>query len=562
MYRPEGVLVVVLFLCSGISILTLSISVYRNKRSPLSRIFFFLGISGAFWVFSHLFELVSPGSFGTLLWGKLKYMGIATLPVFWLVFALQYTGRGRYVTWRSIALLLVVPIIVLFSLWTNSYHHLFYRELVIKELGGVTYFYSVFGPFFWLSAVYDYILVFSGVVLILYSLADLHRTYWKQATVIAVGVLIPLLGSILYVSGPSPDLDITPVLFLPASISLTFGVRNFHFLDAFLIGRKTVFQKISNAIFVLDQDRNVIDLNRAGEELAEETERYGDIIGRDVGDVFSEKFDFSEVIDSEGEAVTEFKLAKNGEERHFQAQIGPLRESGENQVGWIIIVRDVTEHEKTRERKDFLNNLLRQDLGGKYRTIQGYLQLLEEVDLPDEHREYLRRAVKAGGEADEILELAKKLEEIEEVGWVAERDISKIVEHVVEQISVSAEREEVEIVEAYPEAVAGVRGDYSLDVLFSQILKTRIRNPECSKIVIEVEEREENVSVSVEDDGEKLVDAIKNLFSGEVYRGGTAGVGGARYYMLRQIAEHNNADIEVRDSELGGARFEVHLQKA
>ncbi|KXA89831.1 hypothetical protein AKJ61_02065 [candidate division MSBL1 archaeon SCGC-AAA259B11] len=72
------------------------------------------------------------------------------------------------------------------------------------------------------------------------------------------------------------------------------------------------------------------------------------------------------------------------------------------------------QEKKAEVRKEFLNTLLRQDLRSKFQTIQGYLQLLDEVDLPDEHREYLRKAVKAGGEADEILELGRKLEEIGE----------------------------------------------------------------------------------------------------------------------------------------------------
>lgn len=65
-----------------------------------------------------------------------------------------------------------------------------------------------------------------------------------------------------------------------------------------------------------------------------------------------------------------------------------------------------------------------------------------------------------------------------------------------------------------------------------------------------------------EDGGEGLSEDIKKLFSGEAYIGGTTGAGGVRYYIIRKIAEHNNADIEVKDSKLGGARFEVYLKKA
>lgn len=42
----------------------------------------------------------------------------------------------------------------------------------------------------------------------------------------------------------------------------------------------------------------------------------------------------------------------------------------------------------------------------------------------------------------------------------------------------------------------------------------------------------------------------------------TTGAGGVRYYMLREIVGYNNAKKEVQDSKLGGARFEIYLQKA
>ncbi|KXB00527.1 hypothetical protein AKJ40_01235 [candidate division MSBL1 archaeon SCGC-AAA259M10] len=219
------------------------------------------------------------------------------------------------------------------------------------------------------------------------------------------------------------------------------------------------------------------------------------------------------------------------------------------------------QEKKAEVRKEFLNTLLRQDLRSKFQTIQGYLQLLDEVDLPDEHREYLRKAVKAGGEADEILELGRKLEEIEETEWVAEKHIVKVLVHVIEDISDLVERQGVEIEEDYPEGIGRVKGDYSLSTLFSQILKTRIRTAQCDKIKISTERKDGKLLVKVEDNGKRLPVDIKNLFKGEPYTGETTGAGGVRYYMLREIAKHNNAEIEVQDSELGGGKFNIYLQK-
>lgn len=217
--------------------------------------------------------------------------------------------------------------------------------------------------------------------------------------------------------------------------------------------------------------------------------------------------------------------------------------------------------EEVKERKNFLNTLLRQDLESKNRTIQGYLQLLQGIDLPEESGERLKKAMKAGREAGEILRLAKELSEIESTEWRTEKDICKVLEHAIEDVSELAKERDVKIEEDCPEDIGKAEGDHSMNTLFSQILKTRIQTSGCDVIRVSGEDRNGEMVLKFEDNGRRLSEDVKNLFSGASYTGDTSGSGGVRYYMLREIAEHNNAEIRVKNSELGGARFDVHLQR-
>ncbi len=252
---------------------------------------------------------------------------------------------------------------------------------------------------------------------------------------------------------------------------------------------------------------------------------------------------------------------KNGETHYIEINATVIEEKGEP-IGTIGIARDVTKLKKSQERREFLQTLLRQDLRSKNRTMQGFMQLIdEETSLSEKHKGYLKRAIKAGREIDEILELAKKLEEIEESDWSTEKNIVKVLNHVTEDISGLVEEEGVEIEKDYPEEVLKVKGDYSLNTLLSQILVTRTRLSQCQKIKIDIIEQDQEILLKFEDDGKSLPEDIKRLFSGEVYTGDTTGAGGVRYYMLREIAEHNHYDIEVSDSEFGGALMEVKIKE-
>ncbi len=229
----------------------------------------------------------------------------------------------------------------------------------------------------------------------------------------------------------------------------------------------------------------------------------------------------------------------------------------------FAFAKDITGLKKAKKRNDFLNTLLRQDLGAQYQIVQGYLQLLkDELDISKKHEEYLEKSIKSSKKADEILTLAKKLEEIEETDWTDEKDITKDMNSAIENISDLIEEKGIEIEKDYPKNISKVRGDYSLNTLLTHLLITRIQLGKCNRIRIVAEKKEENILLRIEDDGKQLPKEVKKIFTGEIYTGETSGIGGVRYYMLREIAKHNKAKIEVKDSDLDGACFNIQLEKA
>jgi len=219
------------------------------------------------------------------------------------------------------------------------------------------------------------------------------------------------------------------------------------------------------------------------------------------------------------------------------------------------------EKESVESRNDFLSTLLVQDFGSKYQAIQGYQYLLKETELSKDQEEYLDKAINASKEVKEVLDLAKKLEEIEKKKLIAEKDVLEVLNQALEDIKDAIRKEGVEIKKDYKK-IGKVEGNYSLKLLFSQIILTRVQKSGCDNVKISIEEGEQKIQVRIEDDGEKLPKNIQNIFMGQPYSGETTGVGGAKYYIIREIAEHNNSSIEVEDSELGGAKFDIILKKA
>lgn len=304
-----------------------------------------------------------------------------------------------------------------------------------------------------------------------------------------------------------------------------------------------------NPVLRIGKDGKILYSNKEGKALLSEW-------GVGIDEVIPKRWQklIGEIFETEKAVNKEFEV----EEKVYSITINPIPDEGYAN----LYACDITELKKTQERKSFLNTLLRQDLASKYQIIHGYIQLLDENEnLSEEQEKYLRKAGKACQEADEIIGMAKKLKEIGENEGIFENDIPTVLDKAIKNVLNSADRKDIEIEKNYPKEIGTVSGDYSLQNLFFYLLRIRAQNPKCDRIRIDAEEKNEKILLRIEDNGDRLIDDVKRLFSGEIYTGKTSGAGGVRYYMLKEIAKHNDAKLKVQDSDLGGARFDIHLEK-
>lgn len=232
-------------------------------------------------------------------------------------------------------------------------------------------------------------------------------------------------------------------------------------------------------------------------------------------------------------------------------------------VGVLHLVRKVfPSRQATEKSEEFLNALLRQDMNNKLGTSTGFLQLIEESDLSEEDANYLRKAIKINKEGSDLVNLVRQVRKAEEAGELRPMNLGEVLEGAIEE-SEKLARGRGAIVELdLPERETKVLGGPSLKNLFSTLVRTRVRKAGCNRMIVSVGGNNEVAVVRIEDDGQRIPDASKEKIMTGTYTGETSGLGGPIYFAAKTIAESHGGGLEVRDSELGGARFDVHLQKA
>ena len=128
--------------------------VWMHARQPGMKLFTGLVVSAGLWSFGLAMETLSVGAATQIAWAKFQYLGIATLPVFWFLFAFEYSGQTNWIRrWIRIALW-GVPAITLILVLTNGQHGLIWSAIRPASAEPGSPLVYTHGWWFWTAAIY------------------------------------------------------------------------------------------------------------------------------------------------------------------------------------------------------------------------------------------------------------------------------------------------------------------------------------------------------------------------------------------------------------------------
>jgi PAS domain S-box-containing protein len=301
--------------------------------------FALVNLSAAQWALGEALQWASADPAGQYFWLRFYWLGVEALPLFWFIFAAQYTGRGGWLNRRSLALLSAVPIGGVLLTWTNEWHHRVWTGMYGAAWVGVQ------RGSWWPALVFcNYVLMLSGMGLIVVSLLRSPERYRGQMVALLVAVVSPFAVNVFFVLRPSP-VDPTPIAFTIGGAALAWAIFRHHLLDIVPAARHTIIENMSDAMVVLDQSHRVVDLNPAarriigrsganmvgGVPIAEMVPAWAELVGGDAADA----------------ALREAEVALEG--RDYELRISPVRSQDGSVTGRVVLLHDITEQKRTRE---------------------------------------------------------------------------------------------------------------------------------------------------------------------------------------------------------------------
>lgn len=248
-----------LLILSALSIVITLIYVLRTKgRSQLKTIFCVDLICVLVICLGVIFQDILSKNFNWNPWNfeKFIYIGTCFLPVA-IFFTGLIFGKTKITFKKKYLLFFIVPALSLIVLWTNDYHHLFYKIYSYLYLSDCKV-----GPYMIIHNIYSYTLLFLGVIQMVNVASKNSGFFSKQTLLIVVGISIPLITNILgTLKIISMTVYITPISFAFTMLFFALSIFKFKFLGVAPVALQTIVNRISDSYLVLNENLLITDFN-------------------------------------------------------------------------------------------------------------------------------------------------------------------------------------------------------------------------------------------------------------------------------------------------------------
>ncbi len=327
---------------SGAICALIALFAWHNRAERGARAFSVLMVGVMIWSLGYAQELHSTNLATKIIWAKIEYIGIVSVPVAWLAFALQYTEHERWATRRGLALLAIPSLIILALVWTNEAHQLIWSSISLVPRRSFVGWRATYGPGFWVFTAYAYALLLVGTLRLLQVVIQRPALYRGQAGALLAGSIIPWLGNLLDNFGlsPLPGIELVPFAFTITGLMFTWALSRWRLFDIVPIARDRVIERMRDGVIVLDAQDRVVDINPAACQIINLGRRAA--IGQPILPIIGRQVPAVEPLVDAEEADEQITVDLAGQRRVFQVRISPLNERRGAPGGRLVLLSDIT----------------------------------------------------------------------------------------------------------------------------------------------------------------------------------------------------------------------------
>ncbi|RZK18248.1 MAG: PAS domain-containing sensor histidine kinase, partial [Flavobacterium sp.] len=359
--------------------------------------------TNAIWSIAYGLELASSSLAQIKFFINIEYIGITTLPLSWFLFCLHLSGKEIWYKrpW-NMGVLSFVTILTTIVVWTNDWHHLYFKSITVDHSGYFPMANLEIGVGYKVFTSYFYVLLAIGNYLLFVKFRSADPIYRRQNYLIIVASMIPWIANIIYVLGIRPlgNLDITPFAFIATVFIIALAISRFKLFDIVPVAREKVMDLMQDGFVILDKKKRVIDYNLAFKKYLDSSKR-NKIIGATLEELLPGQDAFLQSIESHNAGNVELKISNEFGVFDLDVDIRYLDDSQPNSDAIIVKMQDLTQFKKDaiksieqteelkrlNQLKDRIFSIIAHDLRAPLVNLSEVLKMIsDDLITPDEFK--------------------------------------------------------------------------------------------------------------------------------------------------------------------------------
>jgi len=272
---------------------------------------------------------------------RLEYLGIAFLPAFWLLLALNFSGVAPRIPRLLMIVLFVIPVLTLTGIVSDTSLYSQNQILSGSAAGPFPVFYFSREPVYWAHVVYSCFAILVGSALFLSMVFFSERLLRVQAVVMFFGSLLPCCALIAYVAGKVPSgIDPFPFALAASGPFYAFGLFRYRLVNLAPMVRSALFENLKDGVLVFNQAGRLLDLNRAAFPLLAMPQQKA--IGELRDQVLAAYPELLAVVVAGGGLVEERGPNHYSSRLVAQVTVTPIRGRWRRDAGTLVLIHDIT----------------------------------------------------------------------------------------------------------------------------------------------------------------------------------------------------------------------------
>lgn len=494
----------------------LAIYIFQHRHTRGGTVLTLLVWTFVFLCVCVLLRIFAPDQASAERWTQLHNIAFALIPP--LVFTLTIR-QTQLIESRPLLIGTIFFIPMITTLMVVSASPTFYADMTFMQVRQFYIYHQVqFGSWFWVHASYSCIVVLVSLLLLVWAIVkQTARLYQRQYIVLFTAIAIPFFTSFFNVltTMDVPSLFISPLLINISAPIIYLAVFRYRYFDVMPIAHTSVFNSMTDAVFVVNRQDQVIDLNPTALGLIGKS--HTECVGQSIFDLLHDNLPAVGQTGNSTTLTTEIQISSSGKPRFYSMRISHLKQR-EMMIGYLIVLHDITERKQIeqqelrnqleRERIDLLTNFV-QNASHEFRTplsvIQTSAYLMARMTESDKMKEKVDLVTQQVERINKLVEALLLMSELDARTDVTARimDVHHILTTTVNRQRSEWETKNINVVYdfAKQELKCPVNEIY-IYTAFEAILNNAIRyTPEGGAIILRTSMTSKGVCIAVIDNG-------------------------------------------------------------